>query len=111
MCKAIPVLLALVLFALTACQLGGSKDESDVQVVTVGPRLMDCVGSHPMRCMVVDGEYFYQTIEGFEFEEGFTYQLRIEKYDAFPDNPEPPADAGKYGYQLVEVVSKVPQVK
>ena len=73
--------------------------------VTVGPEREDCVGSAPMRCLVVDGELFYDPIEGFEHQEGYEYQLKIEQYDAWPGQ-EPPQDAGRYGYRLIEMISK-----
>ena len=73
--------------------------------VTVGPEMEDCVGSAPMRCLVVDGELFYDSIEGFEHDEGYEYRLRIERYEAWPGE-EPPQDASRYGYRLIEVVGK-----
>lgn len=76
-----------------------------VMEVSVGPELEDCVGSAPMRCMVVDGELFYDDIEGFEHEAGYRYRLRMERYDRWPGQA-PPADASKYGYRLIEVVEK-----
>ena len=73
--------------------------------VTVGPEMEDCVGSAPMRCLVVDGELFYDSIEGFEHDEGYEYRLRIERYEAWPGE-EPPQDASRYGYRLIEEVGK-----
>lgn len=76
-------------------------------MVTVGPEFVDCVGVDPRRCMVVDGELFYSSIEGFSHEPGYTYRLRVERYDAYPGG-EPPQDAGRYRYRPVEVASKTP---
>ena len=76
-----------------------------VMEVSVGPELEDCVGSAPMRCMVVDGELFYDDIDGFEHEAGYQYRLRMERYDRWQGQA-PPADASKYGYRLIEVVEK-----
>ncbi len=42
-----------------------------------------------MRCMVVNGELFYDAIEGFDYVEGFDYLLKVERYDAWPDQEEP----------------------
>ena len=62
-----------------------------------------------MKCMIVDGNFFYDRIEGFDYEEGYVYELRIEKYDAWPGQKEPPQDASRYGgYRLIEVISKTP---
>lgn len=76
-----------------------------VMEVSVGPELEDCVGSAPMRCLVVNGDLFYDDIEGFEHEAGYRYRLRMERYDRW-QGQEPPADASKYGYRLIEVVEK-----
>ena len=96
--------LALALVS-GACSIGVSQ--SEVLEVEVGPDLVDCVGVGPMKCMVVDGSFFYSQIEGFGHEEGYVYRLRIEKYEAYPGR-EPPQDASKYDYRLIEVISKTP---
>ena len=84
------------------------QDDMDVDCVVdvvIGPELEDCVGVAPMRCMVVDGELFYDEIEGFEHEDGYRYRIRMERYDPWGGG-EPPADASAWGYRLVEVVEK-----
>ena len=82
-----------------------TSGETMVMEVVVGPKLEDCVGSHPMRCMVVDGSLFYSEIEGFDYEEGYEYRLRIEEYDPW-GGEEPPQDASAYNYRLIELLSK-----
>ena len=96
------VMLIMAMFA-AAC---ASSNDTITLEVTVGPELEDCVGIAPMKCLVVDGELFYETIEGFDFEKGFTYRLKIERFNACPDEEEPPQDASIYGYRLIEVMSK-----
>lgn len=73
--------------------------------VSVGPERVYCEGSAPMMCMMVDGDLFYDDIDGFEHEAGYRYRLRMERYDRWPGQA-PPADASKYGYRLIEVVEK-----
>jgi hypothetical protein len=74
----------------------------------VGPRLVDCEGEGPMKCMRVrraaegDWELLYQSIEGFTFEEGNAYELRVSRTPV--DNP--PAGGSSVRYALIEVVSK-----
>lgn len=80
--------------------------DADIMEVSVGSELESCVGLYPMMCMVVDGGLFYDAIDGFDFEPGYEYKLRIERYDMWPDMEEPPQDAGKYGYRLIEVIRK-----
>ena len=94
-------IVAIVGSIATAC---GSDTET--KEVTVGPELKDCVGVGPRKCMIVNGEFFYDSIDGFEFEPGYEYKLRIERYDAYPGRDEPPADASMYGYRLIETIEK-----
>ena len=89
----------------------GAVDEtipvsSRVQVVTVGPARRECYGPFRRMCLIVGGSFFYEEIDGFTHEPGYEYRLRIERYDAFPGEKEPPQDAGRYGYRLLEVLSK-----
>ena len=79
-----------------------------VQEVVVGPEQVECTGSAPQLCLVVDGELFYDEIEGFEYEAGYIYRLRIEEYDRWPGQTEIPQDAGRYGYRLLELLAKTP---
>ena len=53
----------------------------EIREVTVGPTLAKCYGVGLQSCMVVDGGLFYDGIEGFEYEAGYDYRLRIGKYD------------------------------
>ena len=77
----------------------------ETRVVTVGPTLVKCYGVGPRSCMVVDGSLFYDAIEGFEYEAGYDYRLRIGKYDPW-EGREPPQDAGRYAYRLLEQLEK-----
>ena len=79
----------------------------ETRVVTVGPTLAKCYGVGQRSCMVVDGGLFYNAIEGFEYEAGYNYRLRIGKYDPW-DGGEPPQDAGRYAYRLLEQLEKTP---
>lgn len=78
---------------------------TQVLTVTVGPELRDCVGVGPMRCLVVDNGLFYDPIQGFEHQSGYEYQLRILRRPRF-NSEQIPADASRYQYQLLEVLSK-----
>ena len=80
-----------------------SADGSVIMEVVVGARREDCVGVAPMECLVVDGNLFYDEIEGFTHTPGYMYRLRILRYDPWGGN-EPPADAGLYAYRLLEVL-------
>lgn len=79
-------------------------------IVTVGPELVDCVGEGPMKCMVVDGQLFYDQINGFDYEEGYTYTLRIVKEDKTDSSGALPAGTTSYSYTLIEEIEKEPFV-
>lgn len=76
----------------------------------IGPELVPCEGEGPMECYQVkespDAEWglFYDQIEGFNWEPGFVYELRVRVSPV--DNP--PAGGSSLRYELVEEVSKQP---
>ncbi len=86
--------------------------EAGGRIVTawIGPELVDCVGVGPQKCMQVktnpDDEYglFYDQIEGFAYEEGYEYELRV----LVEPVQDPPADASALIFTLVEVISQTP---
>jgi len=87
----------------------------DVTTITIqiAPTLENCTGVGPQKCMLVrempatedgDWELFYDRIEGFTYEEGYVWTLRVNVTGV--ENP--PADASGLRYELVEVVEKKP---
>ena len=113
------ILMFIVALVITSV-IAGCDDSSDpvgpgpdgqeyieTKVVTVGPTLAKCYGVGLQSCMVVDGEFFYDGIEGFEYEAGYNYRLRVGKYDPWGGR-EPPQDASRYAYRLLEQVEKTP---
>jgi heat shock protein HslJ len=110
-----------LLFTLAACQpvrdTGAASETGAAEMgaatektLYVGAELVDCVGVGPMKCMLVkenpedDYQFFYSEIEGFTFEPGFTYELRV----LVEPVANAPADASNLKYTLVEVVSQEP---
>ncbi len=49
-----------------------------------------------------DWEYFYNHIEGFDYQEGYVYNLKVRR-DTIPN---PGADQSSYRYHLVTLLSK-----
>ncbi len=91
---------------LAACNSG----ESTV-IYWVNSYRVDCVGVGPMKCLLVQkgetieaGEWtnFYSEIEGFDYEPGFLYKLKVKEEPV--ENV--PADASSVKYTLVEVLEK-----
>jgi heat shock protein HslJ len=66
-----------------------------------------------MKCMLVKEnpedayEMFYDRIAGFEYEEGYTYELRV----SVETIANPPADASSLRYTLIEQVSVTPSLE
>lgn len=98
--------------AMTSC---GEDDAGRIVVLNISPELVP-IGVRPpgnadekvklMEC-IVDGtnETFYispNSIEGFEYVEGFKYKVRVRITDI--DNP--PADGYTEKYELMEIISK-----
>lgn len=114
----LPVWAILTGVAMVACTPEGQgpeeppvaspEPEAEEVILYVGPTLVDCVGVAPQKCLLVKedpaGEYqfFYDSIEGFEYETGYTYQLRVKKEPV----ANPPADASSIKWTLIEVVEK-----
>lgn len=45
---------------------------------------------------------FYGNIQGFEYEPGYQYTLKVKQFDV----ANPPADAPNVRYELVEIINK-----
>jgi hypothetical protein len=76
----------------------------------IGPELVDCEGgAGPQQCLLIsrseggEPELFYDSIAGFEFEEGTSYVIDV----TLTEVAGPPADGSSLRYDLVEVVEKV----
>ncbi len=62
-----------------------SDDNSKMveKTVYIAPETVDCVGVAPQKCLQIkenledDWTFFYGTIEGFNYEPGYFYQLKI----------------------------------
>ena len=58
-----------------------------------------CEAVAPMRCLVVNGEYFYDVIDGYRHIEGQPARIYVER----TERPEPvPADVGAFLYRRID---------
>ena len=102
--KSMMLLLLSVALFFGACG-GGNVNEK----LTVASQQGDCVGVMPMKCLLVkaegqtDWQFFYSSIEGFEYEVGYEYVLEV-KVDSVES---PAADQSSLKYTLVKELSKV----
>ena len=64
-----------------------------------------------MRCLRVRVEpdtvwsLFYGSIDGFDYEEGFTWRIEAERRPIV----NPPADGSSVAFRLLEILAKVPE--
>ena len=84
---------------------GSGAIETVEKRVSVGPNLADCVGLQPRTCLVVDGLFFYDYIEGFNHIEGCSSELDIARDQVYTAE-NAPADGSLYRYRLLEIVSE-----
>jgi hypothetical protein len=82
--------------------------QSVTQTLFIGAALAPCQGEAPQQCLQVREKEslpyrnLYSSIEGFDYEPSYVYELRVEATAV----PHPPADASAVRYRLLEVVSK-----
>ncbi len=96
------ILLSLCFVAFFSC----SKD--NVKIIYVADTKVDCSGVAPQKCLQIkeneddEWSYFYSDIEGFDYQSGYSYKLKVEVSKI--ENP--PADASSEKYILIEVLEK-----
>ena len=97
------LLLMLPLLFLFAC--GGEETE----IIMIGPYTQRCHGAFfEQDCLMVREEdssrweFFFDGVEGFDYEPGFIYTLEVRLEDRGPYIQ----DVGRYAYHLVKIIEK-----
>jgi len=81
----------------------------ETKTIWVAHRRVDCIGVKPQKCYLIkstqyeDWRFWYGEIEGFDFEEGYAYEIQVLERRI----EDPPADAADVQLELVEVLLKV----
>lgn len=94
------VVLVSFIFLFSSCK--------ETKTIFIAGSLADCMGEAPQKCMLYkenptdDWLFFYDTIEGFEYKEGYIYEIEV----AVTKIENPPADGSSLQYTLVKIVSK-----
>jgi hypothetical protein len=82
----------------------------EASLLYVGPRWIPCSGEGITRCLQVrrapEGawEAFYDSIQGFGYQEGYSYTLAV----ATREVANPPADASSRSIRLLRVIARSP---
>lgn len=84
---------------------GNSLGSSTEMTFTVKPYKVDCQALVPTKCLVVNGEYFYDPITGFDYEEDYNYVIKVRRTQVYA-SANAPADISLYAYTLIRIVSK-----
>jgi heat shock protein HslJ len=94
------IFIALTSFIMSAC----NKE----QTLFVADHYVDCEGVSPQKCLLIkenktdEWSNFYDNIEGFTYEEGYFYELKVKVSKI----KNPMQDESSLKYSLIKVVSK-----
>lgn len=85
------------------------KENPIIKTLFIASYTQECdAGVMRKQCLLVkendeeDWTFFYNNIEGFEYEKGYQYQIKV----AVSKVENPPMDASSLNYKLIEVLSK-----
>lgn len=107
--KLLILLFSLAVFGSSSCQ---KEDQIQTEIWWINSAKVDCMGVGPMTCFQIQKnkeiesgkwELFYEDIEGFQYQPGFVYQVKVNISQK--SNPTP-ADASTLSFRLVEVLQK-----
>jgi hypothetical protein len=104
--------LIILLLVVTSCKSSNSENKASGITYWINSSRVPCVGVGPMECLEVrqsesaDWQLFYSNIEGFNYEPGFLYRIKVREEKRDPENM--PADVSSVRYILVSVEEKIP---
>lgn len=93
-----------------AIEVGNKGDRKDL-MLRIAATDSECSGAHgPRRCLVANGELFYDPIEGFRFTPGIEQILEVRRTQVCDPNAadDCPQDVGIYKYELIRTVERLP---
>ncbi len=105
-------LFLAVLFLIFSCTSHKEKDTNNF-IYWVNSSKSTCTGTGNRQCLVVQKrdtinpeswQLFYSKIEGFEFEPGYIYKLKVNEKQLKKEDV--PADAASIEYTLIKVLEK-----
>ncbi|WP_432410486.1 DUF4377 domain-containing protein [Rasiella sp. SM2506] len=107
--------IASILLTIIAINSCGDTKENNSKTVTyyINSTKVACEGVGKMQCLQIkkgetmpagDWSNFYGSIEGFDYQQGYTYKLLVKEETLDPAKV--PADASSMSYTLAEVLDK-----
>ncbi|WP_223148885.1 DUF4377 domain-containing protein [Aquimarina sp. RZ0] len=88
------------IFLYSSCQ--------ETKTIYIASQMKDCQGVGPQKCLLVrespeaEWQFFYDQIEGFEYEEGYKYKIKV----SISSIKNPLEDGSSLQYKLIKVISK-----
>ena len=79
-----------------------------IETLIIGPYTETCQGFIEQQCYLEfneesqEWEFFYESIQGFDFVPGYIYTLKVRLEDRGTEIQ----DVGRYAYHLIEVLKK-----
>ncbi|MCK6692717.1 MAG: DUF4377 domain-containing protein [Thermoanaerobaculia bacterium] len=98
----------LLMLSLAACAGASPQQSKEKEMkLKIMHYKVPCTGADLQLCYLVskdggEAEYFYDEIEGFEYQWGYNYELLVEQVEV----KQPMADASSVSYRLKQEVSK-----
>ena len=112
--RIVPITFIFFAFAIGCDQeqllsdISTAPDAENIETLIIGPYTETCFGPFEQQCYLEfneesqEWEFFYESIQGFDFEPGYIYRLKVSLHE----REEGIQDVGRYAYHLVEVISK-----
>jgi len=92
-------ILAILLLATACVNNESSGREGETQTFNIAANTEACEGVAPMRCLVVNSEFFYDMIDDYQHVEGQPAKICVIR----SARPEPiAADQGSFSYRRVD---------
>ncbi len=91
----IAIMAVICTFQMPRANAGNDKDKL---VFDIAADIASCVGVAPMQCLVINGDFFYENIVGYQHIEGQAAKICVLR----TKRPEPvPADLGAFVFTRV----------
>lgn len=106
-------LKSILIIFITVLSFSSCEDSENIlpleKTYIVASKRVNCQAEGVQKCYIIkekgtqNWQYFYSSIIGFSYTEGFEYELLISEKEI--DNP--PQDASSIEYTLLKVISKI----